>query len=340
MDLKKVWDDYKKTPVEQVDDYTRDIFSEDATAKQRIFAGERVVAATLITSIAVVATGGFVVALPLAFEPFLAPLVGAVAGVAIDEINDLLGDFGLHRSNICDHPELQPKTMNDGTWLHYPGRKYNGRYYQAVPGDPLQGWGGLGLQTVTPYLGDYPQIQGLNVNFDLNRRVLQIPNVDVGYHYVADKAVRDFLNAWYVVYAVIKENNFLQPCSALSSEEADKQEEAALLSFETLWNRVHDRGAPFTFPGGVGAGDDLTLSRHSRAIVVNTGAVQPRRVLAGGSGPNGGGGGASNTAKNVMLVAGLGLVGVAAYSWYAKKPLMTVLRGLNPLRLVKRNRKR
>ncbi len=264
IDVKQAWNDSKKTPIQQIDDYCRDIFSESASARQRIVAGERVVAATLIASMAVVATGGFVIALPLAFVPFLMPLVGAVAGVVVDELNDFLASINIHRSGICDHPELQPKTMDDGTWLHYPGRKYNGKLYGAVPGNPLRGWGALGLDTVTPSLDDYPQIKSLDIEFDVNRRVLKIPSATPG----------SFLEAWYVVYATIKECNYLQQCSALSSEDADKQEEAAFLTFATLWSRSHSSSSTTTYPAAAAPGDDKTLVKHA-AVTINTGKVLP-----------------------------------------------------------------
>lgn len=315
VDVKKAWDESKKTPIQQIDDYTRELFAENSTAHQRIEAGERIVAATLITSMAVVATGGFVIALPLAFVPFLMPLVGAVAGVVVDELNDFLGTIGLHRSGICDHPELQPKTMDDGTWIHYPDRKYNGRYYAAVPGNPLEGWGTLKLDTVTPSLADYPQIQSLDVDFDINRRVLKIPSAARG----------SFFESWYLVYATIKEINYLQPCSALSSEDADKQEEAAFLSFVALWNRAKASSSTMTIAAAAAPGDDRTLVKHA-AVTIHTGATlapSPSHRLPPMTSTAGGGGASSpplSTGAKVAIAAGaIAAVGLGATAVVAVK---------------------
>lgn len=306
------WNQTKKTPVGQIDDQLKRWFTSDPSTWTT--GTEKVAVSTIISSLAVLAGSGF----PLILVPFLMPIVAAIADVAVDKIGDFLG---LARGTYCDHPEWRTQHMDDPLWIHYPGRigapakgnegYSNGFLYGAVE---HPGWGRLGLKSVTPDVRDYPWIQSLatGIGPDLpSLAVLKIPAAQPG----------SFEDFWYRVYSKVKETNALQDCIRMSPGDADKQDEAALIAFVSVWNANHDSGVHDTvFPGNAAPGDDLLLAKHDAPITIRRGAFRASGVTA--RLPNGGlassQSGLSTGAKVAIAAPVVAAAGVGIYAFLAR----------------------
>ncbi len=279
------WDESQKLPPAQIKDMLNRWFTSDPSSWP--VGAEKVAVATAISAIGVLAGAG----LPLIFMPWLAPVIGALAEVTVDEINNFLSNFGLGSDTYCDHPEWRTQGMDDPLWIHYPGTvgvpaKGNQFVFLGdVPGPPYhyggvrhQGWGRLGRAALTPDIRDYPWLANLesSLRIDFGKLVvLDLP----------DAAPGSFFDYWYRLYKRVKETNALQPCIFLTPGDADKQEEAILTSFVAyVWNPAHEEtGRDLVFAGGANAGDDALLAPHANAIHINTGRARVIQNVAAGT---------------------------------------------------------
>lgn len=345
--VKDAWDESQKYPPAQIHDLLARWFTSDPSTW--VAGAEKVALSTSLSTILVVSGLEYGIG---AVAPFLAPIVGAVAEITVEAINNFLGSLFGSDSTYCEHPEWRTKAMDDPLWIHYPRRmglpaQGNTDYsVNGVPcakyahnGDPNPagtqpptclgylyggvehpGWGKLGLKALTPDDRDYPWIGNLETSLRINFPalvVLEIPPAARG----------SFESFWYPLYAKLKEINALQDCMRLSSADADRQDEIFLTQFvANVWNPTHAPSSNDTvFAAGAAAGDDLLLAPHAGVVHINRGPLLTDSPLLVGSelkrhATTSGGGASSGMSTGevvfttVAAAAGLTLLGTAAFA--------------------------